>query len=190
MATLAGAVATAGLLAFAGPASASTTFMTCGVGSFTGTANISPGISASNSNTTPSTITSMGTASGCTGKVTGGTDNATLTTLDPTTGQPGPANCSGFITPPPAGTNLAKGTFTATWSNGKTSTGTAKIKSTSTLAQVKLVETVKSGYGFLAGHVTKITGTLQFNPTAGDCISVDITQVAFNNTTNVTFKQS
>jgi hypothetical protein len=190
MATLAGAVATAGLLAFAGPASASTSFMSCGVGAFTGTANISPGISASNSNTTPSTITSMGTATGCTGKVTGGSDNATLTTLDPTTGKPGPANCSGFVSPPPAGTNLAKGTFTATWSNGKTSKGTATIKSTSTLAEVKLVEKVTSGYGFLAGHTTKISGTIMFNPVVGDCVTVDITQVSFNNTTNVNFKQS
>jgi hypothetical protein len=193
MATLAGAVGTVGLLAFAGPASASTTISSCPPGTVGGTATISPAISHTNSNTTPSSITSSTNASGCQGKnVLGGTITSTLTTLNPTTGQPGPANCTTLLNPPPAGTVLGKGTFSATWSNSKTSTGTAKIKSTgpATPTQFKVVEKVTGGFGFLAGHTTKITGVIQFAGTVGNCVTTDISMVRFDNATTFNFVQS
>jgi hypothetical protein len=180
-------VATAGLLAFAGPAAATNTFSTCTAGQVTGRATISPPISHTNSNTTPSTTISTSIATGCSGKITGGTTTSTVTSLDPTTGKRGPVNCNDLITPPPAGTKVEEGTFTATWSNDKTSKGTVKIESTGGLGTEKLIETVKSGFGFSAGHVTQISGTISFTPTTGDCFTTDLSAASFVNTTNVTF---
>jgi hypothetical protein len=132
----------------------------------------------------------MATLSGCTGEVTGGSATATLTTVDPTTGLPGPASCASLLTPPPAGTPLAKGTFSTTWSNSKTSTGNAKLKSSRTVGQLKLVERVTAGYGYLAGHVTKISGTIKFTGANGNCVNSDISMVNFTNITTVAFIQS
>jgi hypothetical protein len=192
MASLAGAVATAGLLAFAGPASASVTFMTCAPHHFSGSGTITPPFSHTNSNTSPSTFSLSATASTCAGQLTGGSDDASLTTYNPSTGRPGPANCSAFVAGSPAGSVLAKGTFTATWSNGKTSSGSAKLKSTgpATLIDYKLIEKVTSGYGFATGHVTKISATIEFTTVNGDCGGTDISSVGFDNAANLSFVQS
>jgi len=195
MATLAGAVATAGLLAFAGPASASVTFMTCDPGHFSGfgSETFNPPLSHTNSNTTPSTINVSGAATTCVGKVTGGTISATMTSRDPSTGQPGPANCSGFWSPPPpAGAVEAKGTFTATWTNGKNSSGSARLKSNGLTSgpTVYLVLKVTSGYGFLAGHVTKIKSNLNQRNPDGDCVTRNISRVDIDNPAPLTFVQN
>ena len=96
-------------------------------------------------------MTSTTTSSGCTGKVTGGTSNATLTTT-------GPANCNAA---PPAGTVIAKATFSETWSNGKTSSGTVKLKSTGSATTDKVATKITSGFGFLAGHITRGSTTIE-----------------------------
>jgi hypothetical protein len=159
-------------------------------GTVTGSFTVSPPISHTNSNTTPSTVRLMATVSGCTGEVTGGTTSATLTTVDPTTGLPAPAGCPYLLNPPPAGTTFAKGTFSSTWGNSKTSTGNVKLKSSGAVGQLKLVERVLAGYGFLAGHMTKVRGTVKFTGTNGNCVNGDISMVNFTNITTVTFLQT
>jgi hypothetical protein len=74
-----------------------------------------------------------------------------------------------------------------------TSKGSAKTKSTgpSTPTVSKVIEKVTSGFGFLAGHVTKITGSVMFTPGTGqNCVTTDISTLTFTNTTNVVFSQS
>ena len=46
-----------------------------------------------------------------------------------------------------------------------------------------------AGYGYLAGRMTKISGTIKFTGTNGDCVKSDISMVNFTNVTTVTFLQ-
>ena len=146
----------------------------------TGSSTISPPISHTNSNTTDSTITSTTTSSGCTGQVTGGTSNATLRTT-------GPANCNAA---PAAGTVIAKATFSEAWSNGKTSSGTVKLKSTGSATTDKVVTKITSGFGFLAGHITKGSTTLELLSANGNCVSTDISMDSGDNATVSTITQT
>ena len=46
-----------------------------------------------------------------------------------------------------------------------------------------------AGYGYLAGRMTKISGTIKFTGANGNCVNSDISMVNFTNVTSVTFFQ-
>ena len=58
------------------------------------------------------------------------------------------------------------------------------------MGQLKLVEPVMAGYGYLAGHMTKVSGTIKFTGANGNCVNSDISMVNFTNVTSATFIQS
>ena len=81
--------------------------------------------------------------------------------------------------------------WTAEWSNGQTSSGTLKTTSTGAAQHYKAVLTVTSGYGFLAGHTTKISAADNEDFTEdGDCSSTDIHQITSVPATTVKFTQT
>ena len=53
-----------------------------------------------------------------------------------------------------------------------------------------MVLKVTSGYGFLAGHVTKIKSNLNQRNPDGDCVTSNISRVDFDNPTPLTFVQN
>jgi len=172
------------ILAGTAPAFAAPT-MTCTGGS--GTATLSPGIT---NTATQQTISGTDNLTGCSGPGAGTITGGTITTSGlktvATGTPPQQATCSGLGTAPPKGTVVAiGGTVSISWSDGSTSQGVIKLKSTGTLAQENSIIKITSGKFFVAGHTTKLKGTLGFLPSSGQTCptltSVDIT----NNTANL-----
>ena len=169
-----GLLAGAGLFAMAPSAGALTTLVSCPKGSVTGSGTVSPPVSPTN--TQKNVITSTSSFSGCTGQETSGTVTSTQTTV-------AAANCANLATPPPKGTVTSTGTFTITWGDGTTSSGTIKAKSSgSVTVPGPVIEKITAGHFFLAGHTTKSKTTLTLTPGAGqDCTTVPISSFTFVN---------
>jgi hypothetical protein len=164
----------AGLFAFAPAASASTLLVSCPTGSVTGSGTVSPPITPTN--TQKNVISSTASFSGCTGQEASGTVVSTQTTV-------AAATCANLATPPPKGTVTSTGTFTITWGDGTTSSGTIKAKSSgSATVPGPIIEKITSGHFFLAGHTTKSKTTLALTPGAGqNCTTVPISSFTFTN---------
>jgi hypothetical protein len=164
------AVAFASLMAAAAvglgttPAFAST-LLTCTGGS--GSSTLSPGVT---NTPTQQTISGADNLTGCSGSgtITGGTVTVSGLKTVPTGTPPMQASCPGLLMTTPKGTLVATGgTATTTWSDGSTSTGSIKLKSTGMLAQVNAIVKITSGKFFAAGHTTKSKGVVVFLPATG-----------------------
>jgi hypothetical protein len=152
------------ILAGTAPAFAAAS-LTCSGGS--GTATLSPGLT---NTPTQQTIAGTDNLTGCSGPsttITGGT--ITVSNLKTVTVNGQQATCSGLATPPPKGTLIAdiSGVASISWSDGSTSAGVIKLKSSGTLAVEIVVLKITSGNFFVSGHTTKLKGNITFAPSAG-----------------------
>jgi len=156
------------ILAGTAPAFAST-LLTCTGGS--GTSTFSPGIT---NTPTQQTISSTSTITGCSGSgttITGGTVTVSNLKTLATGTPPMQATCGGLVKPSPKGTLITTaGTATTTWSDGTTSTGSIKLKSTGAIGTVTAIIKITGGTFFAAGHTTKSKGVVSFSiPTGQTC---------------------
>jgi hypothetical protein len=147
------------------PASAAPPLISCPTNSLTITASVSPPLSNTNTQQSVITVTSGSTAAGaCAGVETG------IASLAASVKTVNPGTCSGFTSPPPAGTVIATNNSVTSigWSGpSNTSTGTAKLKSTGSAGQAKAAFKITGGSpASLVGHkakgtlaVTALTGT-------------------------------
>jgi hypothetical protein len=152
----------------AGPASAAT-IGTCNT--VKGSATITPGLTFT---AHAQTVKSSGTLSACTGGETHGSFTSTLK---------GTTKCADT-----AGKVALTGTETIKWGSGKTTQASAKVKSTSDPTKVQLIGVITSGEFFKAGKTTKMSVTIQFTPTQGNC-TTPVTKVTFKNTTPATISR-
>jgi hypothetical protein len=157
--------------------------LTCTGGSGTGT--LSPGLTAT---PTQQTISGTDNLTGCSGSgtITGGTVTTTSLKTLPTGNPPHQASCTELKTPPPKGTVVASGTVSIRWSDGSTSAGSIKLKSTGAVGTETETIKITSGQFFLAGHVTKVKGTISFQAATGQtCPTLSQVNVT-NATTSIT----
>jgi hypothetical protein len=162
-----------------------TTLMSCTGGS--GSSTLSPGIS---NTPTQQTISGTDTLTGCNGGgfgITGGTVTvANLKTVQ-TGNPPAQPTCASLGTPPPKGTITALGgTANTTWSDGSTSQGVIKLKSTGVIGQVNAVVKITSGRFFASGHTTKSKGVVTFTPASGQTCPTLTMVNDTNSTTTIT----
>jgi hypothetical protein len=157
--------------------------LTCTGGSGTGT--LSPGLTAT---PTQQTISGTDNLTGCSGSgtITGGTVTTSRLKTLATGNPPQQASCAELNTPPPKGTVVASGTGSILWSDGSTSAGSIKLKSTGAVGTETETIKITSGQFFVAGHITKAKGTISFHPATGQNCPT-LTQVnATNATTTIT----
>jgi hypothetical protein len=127
---------------------------------------------------------------GCNGGgrgITGGTVTVTGLKTLATGNPPMQASCAGLAMPSPKGTVVASGgTATTTWSDGSTSVGSLKLKSTGAIGSVVAIIKITSGTFFAAGHTTKSKGTVSFSVPAGQtCPTLTMVNTT-TGTTNIT----
>jgi hypothetical protein len=170
------------LIAFAPPASAQTTVISCPRGAVTGTTTFSPPLDHTNSSGAGDDVAVSLNMVGCSGKVTG-TTSAIFS--DGTTGL---GNCSAYFGAP-AGSITTTGAFHAVWNNGKVSNGVGKIANEPAPDQ-KMKMSITGGFGFRTGLTTKGKMTIAMLSTSGDCVTTDMASYTFDNTTMLTITQS
>ena len=135
-----------------------------------------------------STITSSAsTVKKCSGTIgTGLATDTAVTTISPVTTLV-PGNCTTLASPTNGVTQFV-GTYTTTYNVGGspvgTVSGTLTAKSNGQLAQEALTETITSASGAASsfnGGTTTLT--ISFSPTAGDCVTTNITAVSIASVT-------
>ncbi len=140
--------------------------------------------------TSPDTVpgATPNTISGCSQKGGGGPTSATYTFHLTSTKPFACPQALGGPREPPVGTVIETGTAHIVWSSGRPSNGTVKVKTTSTVAQLKVIIKFTSGRGFLRGHTTETTFTNAFalNQATFDCSTPgNPNPIAHVNNTNV-----
>jgi hypothetical protein len=165
--------------AFAAPS------LTCTGG--TGHSTLSPGIT---NTPTQQTIAGTDNLTGCSGPgttITGGTVTVSNLKTVATGNPPQQATCSGLATSPPKGTLVAdiSGVASISWSDGSTSNGVIKLKSSGTLATEIVVLKITSGKFFVSGHTTKLKGNISFAPSTGQTCPTLTDVDTTNSTSNI-----